>query len=303
MALVGSAARAEPVPAAFYEKPTALVALPDGRKLAFACMGQGSPTVVLSAGAGDWSNTWAKVQGEMAKTTRVCAWDRPGFGHSDASPTMDSGHLVKDLADGLAAAGIHGPYVMVGHSLGGYETRLFTDLHRGEVVGMVLVDASYEHQVGPLGAASPSMKKQQDTQTAALRACLEAKTRGELTPGSIAAGRCVGVPGAPFLDLIDAMEPLSSDQLDKARISYGALPLVVLTHGGSLLPPGTPAEEIAATDKLWLEMQNRQAALSTASEHQVVEGASHYIQRDKPQVVIDAVNGVVAKARAATPRR
>jgi pimeloyl-ACP methyl ester carboxylesterase len=254
--------------------------------------------VILTAGAGDWSSTWAKVQGEIAKTTRVCAWDRPGFGHSDPSPHMDAGHLVQDLSDGLRAAGVRGPFVMVGHSLGGFEARLFTDQRRDAVVGMVLLDASLEHQTARLSAASPYMKKAGEAQLAALHGCLEAKKHGELTPGSVAAGQCAGAPGEPLVALIDTMDLLSSDQLDKARISYGALPLVVLTHGVSQSLGGTPPDEAAATNIVWGKMQDEQAALSTASEHRVVEGAGHYIQNDKPQVVIDAVNGVVAKARA-----
>ena len=80
------------------------VRLPDGRQLFMLCMGQGSPTVILTAGAGDWSVTWSRVQPEVARTTRVCAWDRPGFGFSDppARPqTVDE--TTSDLQAALRA--------------------------------------------------------------------------------------------------------------------------------------------------------------------------------------------------------
>jgi pimeloyl-ACP methyl ester carboxylesterase len=295
---LGTSAAAQAVPAAFYAVPTSLVTLRDGRKLAFSCMGKGSPLVLLTAGAGDSSAGWAKVQGEIAKTTRVCAWDRPGFGHSDPSANMDSGHLVQDLWDGLHAARIGGPYVMVGHSLGGFESRLFADRHRDKVVGMVLVDASLEHQTARISAVSPYMKKLQEAQMAALHGCLEAKKHGELTPGSAVLARCAGAPGEPLVNLMDTMDALSSAQLERARISYGSMPMIVLTHGVPESLGGTPRDETAAINALWGRMQDEQAALSSASEHRVVEGAGHFIQNDKPEAVIDAVDGVVAKARS-----
>jgi pimeloyl-ACP methyl ester carboxylesterase len=299
---LGTSAAAQPVPPAFYAAPTSLVSLRDGRKLAFSCMGKGSPVVLLTAGAGDSSAGWAKVQGEIAKTTRVCAWDRPGFGHSDPSANMDSGHLVQDLSDGLRAARIGGPYVVVGHSLGGFESRLFADLHRDKVVGMVLVDASLEHQSARMGAVSPYMKKLQEAQMAALHGCLEAKKHGELNPGSAPLARCAGAPREPLVNLMDTMDALSSEQLDKARITYGSMPLIVLTHGVSELPGGTPPNETAAINVMWERMQDEQAALSSASEHRLVEGSGHFIQNDKPEAVIEAVNNVVARARSATAR-
>jgi pimeloyl-ACP methyl ester carboxylesterase len=293
---VETSAAAQAVPSTFYAAPTSLVSLRDGRKLAFSCMGRGSPVVLLSAGAGDSSAGWATVQGEIAKTTRVCAWDRPGFGHSDPSPNMDSGHLVQDLSDGLRAARIPSPYVIVGHSLGGFETRLFADLYRHKVVGMVLVDASLEHQSARIDAVSPYIKKVQQAQMAALHGCLDAKKHGELTPGSVLLARCAGAPGEPLVNLIDTMDALSSEQLDKARISYGSMPLIVLSHGVSDSIGGTPPNETAAVNALWERMQGEQAALSAAGERRIVEGAGHFIQNDKPQAVIDAVNSVVAKA-------
>lgn len=90
---------------------------------------------------GAWSFMWGKVQPTLAERTRVCAWDRAGFGFSSPSPdTQDIVHTTRDLERALQKAGIRGPYVMVGHSLGAFETLRFTDLHRQSVVGMVLVD-------------------------------------------------------------------------------------------------------------------------------------------------------------------
>src|SRR5205814_1606569 len=113
--------------------------LPDGRTIHLVCMGQGSPVVILTAGEAGWSIAWNKVQPGVAAKTRVCAWDRAGLAFSSPSPkppTVDN--AASDLQAALAAAGIAGPYVVVGHSLGAYESLLLADRQPSKVVGMVL---------------------------------------------------------------------------------------------------------------------------------------------------------------------
>src|ERR1044072_252967 len=125
-----------------YARPGRLVEVAPGRRLNILCMGEGSPTVILTAGLGQWSAAWAPVQAEIARRTRVCAWDRAGFGFSDASAERQG--LVQtttDLTLLLHAAGIDGPFVLVGHSAGGFESMIFADPHPERVVGRVLVDS------------------------------------------------------------------------------------------------------------------------------------------------------------------
>jgi pimeloyl-ACP methyl ester carboxylesterase len=117
--------------------------LPDGRVMHMVCMGQGSPVVILSAGAGDWGVVWNKVQPAVARKTRVCAWDRAGFGLSDLPSTPQTvDATTTDLEAALKAGHIDGPYVAVGHSLGGLESLLLADRQPGKVVGLVLVDST-----------------------------------------------------------------------------------------------------------------------------------------------------------------
>src|SRR5215216_812214 len=113
-----------------------------GRALFISCTGTGSPTVVLEAGSGNGADTWAGVQPEVARFTRVCSYDRAGLGRSDPAPSgvrtvQDS---VDDLHALLAAADISGPIVLVGHSVGGLIVRLYASQYPGEVAGAVLVD-------------------------------------------------------------------------------------------------------------------------------------------------------------------
>jgi pimeloyl-ACP methyl ester carboxylesterase len=114
-------------------------------RLHIHCVGEGSPTVVLDAGLGGFSLDWSLVQPELAATTRVCAYDRAGYGWSDPSPqSRTPGQIVEELHTLLLNAGIEGPYMLVGHSAAGKHVRLYADRYPHDVVGMVLVDARHE---------------------------------------------------------------------------------------------------------------------------------------------------------------
>src|SRR5918997_6228726 len=111
------------------------------------CFGEGSPTVILEAASGGMSAHWVRVQQQLAKTTRVCAYDRAGLGWSEPGPEpRDARHVSSELHTLLTNAGIEGPYVLVGHSYGGLYVRMYADQYSEEVAGMVLVDSSHPEQ-------------------------------------------------------------------------------------------------------------------------------------------------------------
>ena len=125
------------------------------------CSGEGSPTVMLESGLGGPSVDWLMVQPEVAKFARVCSYDRAGYGWSDSGPKpRTSLQIAYELKRLLQAAGQQGPYVLVGHSMGGYDIRVYTGQYPTDVVGMVLVDASHEDQ--DLSAPDSVRKWQQD---------------------------------------------------------------------------------------------------------------------------------------------
>src|SRR5256885_11213084 len=108
------------------------------------CTGKGRPTVVLDSGLGGSSLDWTRVQPEIAKFTRVCSYDRAGYGWSDLSPEpRTSSQIAKELKGLLTSAAERPPYVLVGHSFGGYNMRMFSELYPSDVAGMVLVDAEH----------------------------------------------------------------------------------------------------------------------------------------------------------------
>jgi pimeloyl-ACP methyl ester carboxylesterase len=115
----------------------------DGRKLHIDCIGQGSPTVVLEAGLGDSSLVWSLVQPKLAAITRVCSYDRSGTAWSyDAGPQHGLSRAADDLYRLLKISGEHPPYLLVGHSWGGWLITVYARRHLENVSGIVLVDSS-----------------------------------------------------------------------------------------------------------------------------------------------------------------
>ena len=124
-----------------------------GYRLHLLCSGPAAPnrpTVILSAGGGDFAVDWSLVQRPLSDSVRVCSYDRPGYGWSDPGPEPRTFRQETfDLHTALAKGGEHPPYVVVGHSLGAFVARTFTDSYRKEVAGVVLVGPTNEN--GKLG--------------------------------------------------------------------------------------------------------------------------------------------------------
>lgn len=271
-----------------------------GYRMHIQCVGDGSPTVVLDAGLSGSSLDWSLVQPDIGTMTRVCAVDRAGEGWSEPGPAPRSPHQIAgELHRLLTAAGVAGPYVLVGHSLAGKNVRLFALDHPDEVAGIVLVDGRSEYVDDHTSAADAEKFKR------AIRG--EGVLYGTARRFGIArlfGSRLMGAPGMPAATraaiailnsrkaAIDATtaeadQRATDDALLAAAPSLGSMPLVVLVAGQN-----------AVSDPLWLDAQQRQAALSSNSRLKVVDGSGHYIHWEHPAVVIDAVRGVVEEVRS-----
>jgi len=127
----------------------------NGRRMHIHVTGEGTPTVVFESGMGASSLSWTLVQPRVAQFTRAVSYDRAGHGWSDpARERRTAQQIAQELHVLLDAAGIPGPYVLVGHSFGGYVNRAFAHLYRNEFVGMVLVDS-----VHPAEWENPTLKE------------------------------------------------------------------------------------------------------------------------------------------------
>jgi pimeloyl-ACP methyl ester carboxylesterase len=293
---------------------------PDGRKIRYFCQGKGSPTVILESGLGSGAWTWRTVQPDMAKITRVCSYDRAGYGLSDeAKDGRDVDALAADLAAVAKAAAGGRPVVLVGHSLGGPIVRQFAYRHPKLAAGMVLVDPSGDHQVKRFAAVIPDFVGKQASAYEGSRKCLALTEKGPIPEAAPEYAQCVGPPPpdmpadlvhfhvaygqspihlrALFGEMEGALSEASGKEADAARRPMGAMPLIVLTAGQPNATPGLTTEQRAAMDGVWRAMHWEMTELSTDGRRRFVDGAGHYIQVDKPQAVIGAVAEVVAAVR------
>ena len=167
-----------------YAQPGELVNV-GGRRINLRCTGEGGPVVVLMAGLLSWSFIWYKTQPVIAQKTRVCAFDRAGYGFSDPAPKPQViSEVVDDLHAALKAASIPEPYVLVGHSLGGLEARIYSQRWLKEVAGMVLVDTSPAGE-GLINQAQPGFEEVGKRESYASKKLHCASLAGERTPQSV----------------------------------------------------------------------------------------------------------------------
>lgn len=272
-----------------------LVRLPDGRHINLRCAGAGSPTVLFEGGFAADSGAWYKVQPQVARTTRACSYDRAGSGRSDPGPLpRDGAAIARDLARTLYAAKIDGPFVLVGHSAGGLYMRVFSDRRPRDVVAMVLVDSSVEHQ----DARFAAMFGPNAGSTAPIRAraqrCLTAIEANKPAGDPALAGcreRRTGVLRTQISEL-DNLWTSTSRQLDTGRRSYGAMPLIMLTSARTFPEPAA---------RFWSDLHREVAARSTRGSERMID-SGHMMMIEKPDAVISAIEEVIAMTRESAKR-
>jgi pimeloyl-ACP methyl ester carboxylesterase len=257
----------------------------------------GAPTVVLEAGYRSPATVWTAdliapgsqrtmVFAGVAAFTRVCAYDRPGtdvivngvLQRSRSTPVpmpRTAQSVVSDLHTLLQIAGLPGPYILVGHSLGGLFVRLYASTWPDEVAGMVLVDAWYE---GLQTLLTPTQWTDY------------VRFNSEVPPE---------LQGDRQYETIDFAAASATMRQAAAAHPLRPMPLIVLSHGQ---PFGVPASALgfppAALEQAWAKAQEELAALVPHARHVIATRSSHYIQLQQPELVIDAVRQVVEAVRA-----
>jgi pimeloyl-ACP methyl ester carboxylesterase len=279
--------------------PGALVDV-GGYRMHIVCEGQGSPTVILDSGLGDNWLSWSKVQPAVAQFTRVCAYDRAGMGFSDPGPKARSSRpIAEELHTLLGRAGIAPPYILVGHSWGGLNVRMYASLYRADVVGMLLVDSSHPDQTRRLPAQVMQAQQRAVRVLTLVPYVLPfGIVRYSGACGEDALTRAAGCTAHGFREAGADMAAFdeSGAQVDTTA-SLGDLPLMVLSHEPGRMTVGVPANVAAQADLVWSQMQEELRRLSSRGTRQVVTGASHYIQRDRPDAVIESIHQLWETAR------
>ena len=271
-----------------------------GFKMHIHCTGEGSPTVILVSGLDDFSIAWSRVQPEIAKTTRVCSYDRAGLGWSEPVPgPRTSRTMVDELHMLLVNAGVEGPYVMVGHSFGGALAELYIHTYPDEILGLVLVDAAPTELFTRVPAWSKAIDQKLDffhtleplSSFGLLALAPDNIPNRGFPDDALAQYRAISVATDYYQTCINENELFVSNlaEVGYADITFGNLPLIVLSRGRWDAMPGLSDVENAQARQAWNEMQVALLKLSTNSRQTIAEASEHFIQLDQPDLVIEAI--------------
>jgi len=261
-------------------------------RLHLYCRGEGQPTVIIDAGLGGYSLEWLAVQSEIAKQTRVCVYDRAGYGWSDPGPSPRlSSRIAYELDRLLVSADIAGPYVLVGHSFGGFNARNFANRRLDEIAGVVLVDASHEAQFERLEENNG-------------KSVLPTKNSFYLPHLPIPENLPVQIqPLAKRFSVTRKTYSVVRAELSWMRqsaIETGKnqqnfeFPVVIVSRGKR---ENTNSAEGNRKESIWQELQQDLLKLSSHSRRIVAHEAGHNIHLEQPDVILNAINSIVSRAR------
>ncbi len=283
-----------------------------GRSLNIFCSGEGAPAVVFESGMGLSGYSWVFVQREVSRFTRACWYDRAGYGWSDPGPyPQDSLTVSKDLHRLLQAARVSGPFVLVGHSLGGFHVRVYNRLYPAEVAGVVFVDSSYEGETSAIPTRTvtdlpaPIFRfgawVAEIVYRVGLFRLLTEPPNMQAIPKGLTAQDWITAHAFPVRTGATTAKEIYVQCRDEAMAAgtFGDRPLIVLTGGLPSMVGTSPVEErrILREQEVWIGIQADLTRLSTRSKQVVVRNARHTIHYDRPDVVIGAVREVVQEAR------
>lgn len=292
-----------------------------GYRLHLHTLGQGEPAVVFDAGLGATGLAWAPIQRIVAQYTRAIVYDRAGLGWSEPGrQPRNNATMVEELHELLRRAGIPGPYVLVGHSLGGLNARLFAHVYPQEVAGLILVDAVHEEQFTP----APIQKQMQSmarfmpliyglqrlfvwSGLPALRpALMQFAVKGVFGQGQVPAkiaeafrALIAANPGhhAAVAAEMQAIGDSHAEVRARHLKSLGDIPLIVLSHGRVEESPMLDPDVARLAEETFGDCQLLMAGESSRGRQIVAEHSGHNILFEQPELILDAIREVVQTAR------
>jgi len=257
-----------------------------GRHIRLACQGSGDPTVVVDSGLGiapAEDRSWQGIAAKVAAVTRVCLYDRAGRGGSDTNPkpVTTSADAAADMAHALEVAGVQGPYLVAGHSIGGLDAQVFAARYPSRVAGLVLVSTTHPDQFNIWASLLPAAVDGEAKAITEARAFLSA------------------VQSDPSRNP-ERLDFRESEEQARQLHSLGSKPVIVLTHSPKFrMAPGLPEPLAIELEAATQQMQKQYLRLSTNSTQHIAATAGHQLPDEAPEFVADGILEAVRDVRAA----
>jgi pimeloyl-ACP methyl ester carboxylesterase len=280
----------------------------DGYDMHLFCSGAGSPTIVLDTGLGDDFTTWLKVQPELSKVTRVCSFDRSGFGASEMTPRPhDADTMAARLHDLVRSAHIDTPFVLAGHSISGLYLRAYAQHYSNELAALVFIDGATPLQDDRVPRSLVAI---QDAQRADMPWQKLLMTIGWYRLQGICSSVPPGFEAYGAIIRADNCDPTQYDaleaELDAVRQSgeetrnvgpFPHLPVLILSRDPTSMPSNWPPEVAKANSLVWNQMQEESKGLSPLSRRIIARGSDHYVHVDRPDLVNREITRLVEALR------
>ncbi|MEK5030973.1 alpha/beta hydrolase [Paenibacillus sp. FSL R7-0302] len=282
-----------------------------GYNLHIRQLGAGAPTIILEAGSGETSLSWRDIPEKLAEHATVVTYDRAGYAWSEQADTERTGaNIVRELHTALQNAGLPGPYLMVGHSLGGMYARLFTQTYPEEVAGLVLIDARPENDDRE---TKPILEAEHYTgnPSASMLALFKRSGVLRLFQDQLLSGLVAEQDRAQFINVIStpayfaakeqeaALASSTEDAIRGQHFGFGALPVKVIARGQpqDYAAFGISGEGGRRLEAIWQEGQRNMLKLSSNSELIVAEKSGHMVIHDQPELVVQTIRRMLAAGK------
>ncbi len=261
-------------------------------RLHLYCRGEGQPTVVIDAGLGGYSLEWLDIQSEIAKRTRVCVYDRAGYGWSDPGPSPRlSSRIAYELDKLLASADIPGPYLLVGHSFGGFNARNFANRRADEIAGVILVDASHEAQFERL--EKDNGKSVLPTKNSFYLPHLPIPENLPVKIQSLA--KRFSVTRKNYSVVREELSWMRQSAIETKKNKQDfEFPVVIVSRGKQ---ENTDSPEGNRKELIWQELQQDLMKLSSNSRRIIARNAGHNIHLEQPEIILNAIQSIVSRTR------
>ncbi len=270
-------------------------------KMHINCIGEGTPSIIIDSGVGGFSLEWIRIQNNLAEDVRICSYDRAGYGWSEPGPKpRTTAQISFELKKLLDEANVPGPYLMVGHSFGGYNIRYFANLFPDDIAGMVFVDASHPEQFNTEEfkrvRKEPKHNPYKHKNSYSVRTIRPVISNNFPVEHKHMAYRLMLTMKSKLtlLDELDNME-FSAQELNRhEELGNYHFPVVVITRGKRVWPHTEMGDR---REQQWFWLQSDLNNISSQSYHFIAKNSGHIVHLDEPELVSANIMFALERAR------